>query len=147
MPLARYFLYVGGVLFALLFVAGAFLPKSPRPASADSHLLRIQISSDQRWPERVVFDTGVRVEIPAQRAELPAERPSPAEPADASAKALGALAQLQPQPPSASEPRPADRKKRMPKPQHQFNPAKRSTAPAIRLARHPQFGWFGYSIW
>lgn len=145
MPLARYFLYVGGVLLALLFVAAALLPKLPLPASTGPRLPSIHISSERKWPERVVFDTGIQMNIPTRAADLRAESLVPAVPADVSANARNALAQLQPS--TAGVPRTSDRKKRGPKLQRQFNVAKRSTAPVIRLARHPQFGWFGYSIW
>src|SRR5258707_14563859 len=37
MPLARYFLYVGGVLLALLFIVGAYLPKFPVAAKATAN--------------------------------------------------------------------------------------------------------------
>jgi hypothetical protein len=93
----------------------------------------------------VVFDTGIQMNIPTRAADLRAESLVPAVPADVSANARNALAQLQPS--TAGVPRTSDRKKRGPKLQRQFNVAKRSTAPVIRLARHPQFGWFGYSIW
>jgi len=144
MPLARYFCY-GGVLLALLFVAGAFLPKSPIPASVDRHLPRILISSERKWPERVVFDTSIRVNVPTLPAPSPVESPAPAAPPDVSARARNALAQLEPS--AAVEPRATDRKKRGPKPQRQFNLEKRSIAPMIRVARYPQFGWYGYSMW
>jgi hypothetical protein len=119
------------------------LPKLPLRASTDLQLPPIRMSSERKWPEPVVFDTSIRVDTPARPADLPAAPPVPA--ADVSAHARNAFAQLQS--PAAGEQRASDRKKRGPKLQRQFNVAKRSSAPVTRLARHPQFGWFGYSMW
>jgi hypothetical protein len=145
MPLARYFAYVGGVLLALLFIADFCLPKLPPAEATDPHFPRILISSERKWPERVVFDTSIQMNVPARPTDLLAESPVPAVSADVSAKAREAFAQLQPS--STNAPRPSDRTKRGSKPQRQFNLARRSVAPVIRVARHPQFGWFGLSIW
>src|ERR1700748_2422676 len=60
MPLMRYFVFVGGALLALLFIANACLPAlpegSPRSTAA-TDLSVIRIHSNAKWPERVVFDT------------------------------------------------------------------------------------------
>jgi hypothetical protein len=61
MPLARYFVVVGGALVALLFAFDFFSPK----ASADSGIhsagpvdkTTMRIRSQQKLPERIVFDT------------------------------------------------------------------------------------------
>ena len=58
MPLRRYFLYIGSVLLALLFITDWYLP----PSSADrarSGIDRtiIRIHSAQKWPAAVVIDT------------------------------------------------------------------------------------------
>ena len=59
MPLMRYFVFVGGALLALLFVADACLPALPVAVASrsDTDLSVIRIHSDRKWPERVVFDT------------------------------------------------------------------------------------------
>ena len=57
MPLARYFLYVGGVLLTLVFILDACLTKLPVMESADVNSPIIRIRSDRKWPERIVFDT------------------------------------------------------------------------------------------
>ncbi len=62
MPLLRYFLFVGGTLIALLFVANAALPAMPFPqnlVSGSSDLPPVRIHSDRKLPDRVVFDTSV----------------------------------------------------------------------------------------
>lgn len=60
MPIFRYFVFVGGALLALLFVADYALPSQPvakaiATASNDQPLIRIR--SDRHLPERVVLDT------------------------------------------------------------------------------------------
>ena len=61
MPLARYFLCVGGVLLALLFMVSAELPKVPATQATNTvaELPMIRIHTDRKWPERVVFDTSI----------------------------------------------------------------------------------------
>src|SRR5262249_40480456 len=61
MPLARYFVFVGGALMALLFAFDFFSPKAAADGgvhsagTVDKSTLRIR--SDQKWPERIVSDT------------------------------------------------------------------------------------------
>ncbi|PJG54009.1 hypothetical protein CVM73_16410 [Bradyrhizobium forestalis] len=60
MPILRYFIFVGGALLALLFVADFVFPAAPVvqaivTASNDQPLIRIR--SDRHLPERVVLDT------------------------------------------------------------------------------------------
>ena len=67
MPVARYFLYVGGVLLALLFALDAFAPQQAAVASnaapsIDKTVVRIR--SDQKLPERVVYDTSLPTIVP-----------------------------------------------------------------------------------
>ena len=88
MPLARYFLYVGGVLLTLVFILDACLT-SQLPAIERSHADSpvIRIHSDRKWPERIVFDTALPV-IPAPAIEEHLAA-SPASVADVSVKAAG----------------------------------------------------------
>lgn len=151
MPLARYFSYVGGVLLALLFVLDAYLPKVPVAERADANLPVIRIHSDRKWPERVVYDTSQPTIIPAQIVSGgPASWPQQRSPTSLARGAKGrereAFAQLQPF--DAKQLQPSDSKKREPNLQRQRKIAKRrAAAPALLVARHPQFGWFGNSIW
>ena len=67
MPVARYFLFVGGVLLALLFALDAFAPQQMAVAgnaapSIDKTVVRIR--SDQKLPERVVYDTSLPTIVP-----------------------------------------------------------------------------------
>jgi hypothetical protein len=150
MPLARYLLFVGGVLLALLFISDPFLPKLPVADWSNSHSAIIRIHSDQKWPERVVYDTSLPTLIPAQIENVETDLPGPARVGDVvKAMEREAFAQLQLQPSDAIQLQRSDPKKREPKLQRQRKKiAKRQAAPAARLvARQPQFGWFGNSIW
>jgi hypothetical protein len=141
MPVARYFLYVGGVLLALLFISDAYLPKLPvaKTARTDVPIIRIHIKSDRKWPERIVYDTSLPTVAPAQIAnadiggavtETPARMP-------AKAQAREAFAQLQPSDPIKGERKP-ERKRKI---------AKHRAAPWFLVAQRPQFGWYGRSFW
>ena len=145
MPLARYFLFVGGVLLALLSISDAYLPKLAVSNRAISHSAIIRIHSDQKWPERVVYDTSLPTAIPAQIANMEASVAVPEIAASATVREREAFAQLQ-RPDANQLP---DPKKREPKLQRQRKKiAKRQAAPAARLvARQPQFGWFGNNMW
>lgn len=60
MPILRYFMFVGGALLALLFVASYALSNAPAAqtvATANSEAPVIRIRSDRKLPERVVLDT------------------------------------------------------------------------------------------
>ena len=70
MPVARYFLFVGGALLALLFALDAFVPQQVAVASnaapsIDKTMVRIR--SDQKPPERVVYDTSLPTIVPRGR--------------------------------------------------------------------------------
>lgn len=84
MPLMRYFVVVGGALFVLLLIVNACLPAAPvaaeSAATVDRSVLRIH--SDQKWPERVVFDTTQPTITPAPAAPSAAEISSPQKTAD-----------------------------------------------------------------
>lgn len=146
MPLARYFLYVGGVLLALLFISDAYLPQLPVVVRADPDRPVIRIHSDRKWPERVVFDTSQPTIIPAQTASTVAGVPAPAAVANISARVRDAFAEFKPSDQKQallSEP-----KKPEQKPQRKRKIAKRRVAPPIMLvAQQPQFSLFGNNTW
>jgi hypothetical protein len=138
MPVARYFMYVGGVLLALLFISDAFLPKltvADRTATA-TELPAIRIHSDRKWPERVVLDTSTPTIVPAQTAKAEAVVPPPTPAADDSAKTRvrETFAQfVSPEP-----------KKPEAKPQRKRKIAKSRPAPPVMMvAQQPRFGFFG----
>ncbi len=137
MPVARYFMYVGGALLALLSISGAFLPKSPVVDRTDSaaELPAIRIHSDRKWPERVVFDTSIPTVVPAQTAKAEAIAPSPTPVADVSARVRvrEAFAQMVPPEPKKPEAKP-QRKRKIAK--------NRVAPPMIQVAQQPRFGFF-----
>ena len=65
MLIARYFLWVGSALIALLLMAGWFWPSTPstpaqQATAAETPVERtIRIQSERKWPEKMVFDTTV----------------------------------------------------------------------------------------
>ena len=148
MPVARYFLFVGGVLLALLFALDAVLPKLPAADQSEAavDLPVIRIHTDRKWPERVVFDTSVPTIVPAQLAKTDAVVPAPTNVADVSATARvrEAFAQLQPaQLPPASPKRPEQ------KPQPKRKVVKnRPPPPMVVVAQQPpRFGFFANNTW
>jgi hypothetical protein len=150
MPLARYFLFVGGVLLALLFVADACLPKMPAEESANGGFdpTTIRIHSDRKWPERVVFDTSHPAIVPAQTANAEPGRPTPARDVDspATARLRDSFAQLQPSDQKQAQlPDPKALEKKL---QPKRRMAKRHVAPPMmRVAQQPSFGFFGNNTW
>src|SRR5437879_9206867 len=121
MPVARYFLCVGGVLLALLFLFDAYAPSTPVVSATETGVDKpvIRIHSDRKWPERVVYDTSLPTIIPAQIANTEASVPARAAVADVSAKAREREAFAQLQPSDASQLQPSDPKKREPNLQRQ----------------------------
>jgi len=132
-------------LLALLFISDDYFPKLAVSNRAISHSAIIRIHSDQKWPERVVYDTSLPTVIPAQIANMETSVAVPEIAASATVREREAFAQLQ-RPDANQLP---DPKKREPKLQRQRKKiAKRQAAPAARLvARQPQFGWFGNNMW
>ena len=61
MPLRQYFTWVGSFLLLGLFAADWCLPApvvdAPRSGIPLHERISLRIHSDQKWPERVVFDT------------------------------------------------------------------------------------------
>jgi hypothetical protein len=147
MPLARYFLFVGGALLALLFIADACMPRVPVGDRANSIPVTIRIHSDLKWPERVVYDTSLPTIVPTRTASTENDVPEPTTTVtDVPTKAREAFAQLQPSDSIQSPPSYA--RKREVKLQHPRKPARKRAAPhEFLMARQPHLGWFGYSTW
>jgi hypothetical protein len=142
MPLARYFVFVGGVLLALLFISGAMLPKLPMAESADLGIEKssLKINSDRKWPERIVFDASIPALVPAQATmiEQAVRPPATAALVDVSAKVRDAFAQFEP----------SDQKKPEPKPHLKRKIAKKHLAPPrVLVAQQPRFGLFVSNTW
>ena len=146
MPIARYFLYVGGVLLALLFGVDAFAPKEPVASSiaavaAPEANPTLRIRSDRKWPERVVYDTSLPTIVPP-KVEMVAAAvvPEPVAEMPPKARVRESFAQF----------RPADERKPEAKPLPKRKIAKVRTAPQsqpMRVAQQPNFGFFANNIW
>jgi hypothetical protein len=150
MPLARYFLLVGGALLALLFITDAYLPKLPvADSSAEAvDMPVIRIHTDRKWPERIVFDTRIPTITPRPAENTVASVAAPSTVADVSAKVRvrEAFAQLPPPPDQARLQ--SDPKKPEPKLQHRRKIARNRVAPPTMLvAQQPRFGFFASGMW
>lgn len=65
MPLGRYFVFVGSVLLALLFLADWYVPQTAAaPARAEVDRSIIRLHSRHTWPERIVIDTSLPTIVP-----------------------------------------------------------------------------------
>jgi len=143
MPLARYFVYVGGVLLALLFIADACLPKRPVAHGAERISYGIRIHSDRKWPERIVYDTSLPTITTPQIASEEQGARAPLTIASAKPREQGAFAQLPAS--DATQLQSFDSKRRQPTRQRQYKVMKRHAPPPMLLAaRQRPFGWFAY---
>ena len=160
MPLARYFFFVGAALLALLILSNQVLPQVPvadrSEASADRYSIKIR--SEQKLPERVVFDTSIQPPAPALARTVKTEvnRPAPPAIAEFSAKARvrETFAQFRPTEPDqlqpsdleqlqASDPRQPEAKL----PPKRKIARKHAAPPMMQLAQQPQFGLLGRNTW
>ena len=78
-PVAGYFVVVGGVLTVLLLIVGWLLPgppaKTPNPTNfSDGPINRIR--STQKWPDKIVLDTDQPTMRPPPEVETPPAQPS-----------------------------------------------------------------------
>jgi hypothetical protein len=97
-PIARYFILVGGTLAALLFIAGWCLPTPPvmfagQRLAIDRAVIRIK--STHKWPEKVVLDTSKPTIAPSAVDEPPATHSLTSDEAGNQSD-LEAMVQLQP---------------------------------------------------
>ena len=164
MPVARYFLFVGGVLLALLVVIGSYVPQPPvetavsTGANTDSDKPFIRINSERKWPEAVVFDTTHPPAVAAPVA-VAANVPAPAPEISANARVREAYAQFQPsnlkqmhsskQVQAQVQPQPPVAKIAQSKPQPKRRVAKNHMGPPMMLAAQqpqPHFGFF-FNTW
>ncbi|MEH2528663.1 MULTISPECIES: hypothetical protein [unclassified Bradyrhizobium] len=156
MPVARYFLFVGGVLLALLLAIDVFVPQqavvaSQAVPSVDKTVVRIR--SDQKLPERVVYDTSLPTIVPpptmtAQAAAPPARAAAPASPvADAAAQARVRETFAEFVPAEAKKPEPQVQRKRKVAKTRPALPMQFAQHPQMRVAQQSQFGFFGGPNW
>ena len=150
MPVARYFLFVGGVLLALLLAIDALVPQqavvaSQAAPSVDKTVVRIR--SDQKLPERVVYDTSLPTIVPPTVTAQAVAPPAPAvASADATAQARVRETFAQFVPAEAKKPEPqVQRKRKIAKTVRRRRC--RSAQPQMRVAQQSQFGFFGGPSW
>jgi hypothetical protein len=155
MPVARYFLFVGGVLLALLFVIGSYLPQPPVEtvvgANTDSDKPFIRINSERKWPEAVVYDT-THPPVVAAPVAIAVNVPAPAPVISPNARVREAYAQFQPsdlkQVHSSKQTQPPAAKVAQLKPQPKRRVAKnRMGPPMVLAAQQPRFGFFFNNTW
>jgi hypothetical protein len=146
MPVARYFLFVGGILLALLLAVDAFFPQqavvaSQAAPSIDKTVVRIR--SDQKPPERVVYDTSLPTIVPSAVTALAATPVAPVAAAavdvSAQAKVRDTFAQFVPSEAKKSE---VQRKRKIAK-----NRSMQGAQPQVRVAQQSHYGFFGGSNW
>lgn len=143
MPLMRYFVYVGGALLALLFIADACLPPLPvaKASRSAADLSVIRIHSDTKWPERVVFDT-TRPTIAPVPATVVAEAAAPQEKTAAAPSKSGvreAFAQL----PAPTHPK----VKRKAVARNYAGPPNYAGPQRMLVAQQRPVAFFGNNIW
>ena len=85
MPVAKYFVFVGSALAALLLIVSWYCPAPPTIATDRPQIIvraAIRIKSERKWPEKIEFDTSLPTIVPpagealsvaAQPASLPLE--------------------------------------------------------------------------
>ena len=143
MPVARYFLFVGGMLLALLFAVDALLPQEVAVASNGAPSIdktTVRIRSAQKLPERVVYDTSLPTIVPPT-SNVVAAAATPAPDSSAQARVRDTFAQFVPADARKIEQPQTPRKRRVAK----THP---SQQPPVRLAQQQsRFGFFGGPGW
>ena len=149
MSLAGYFRNVGAALLALLWIADFYLPRPPVDRSAAVDQPTIRIHSDQKWPERVVFDTStpaVSTTPAASDRKVEASLAAAAWPAGSAVttKAGDALAML----PRTDSPGQETARQDQRQSKVATRPARRKARPQVLpVAPERQFAWFGFRPW
>jgi len=144
MPVARYFLWVGGALLAVLLIANWSLPGLPGAERTSVNPPLIRIQSEQKWPKRIVYDTSHETVVPAPSARGQPGIGSPAAAAGVLAAARDAFAEAPAS--DTGKAQSVDQKKPDAKP-HAKRKVARRRAPVLMVERRPQFGWFGPNYW
>lgn len=152
MPVARYFVFVGGVLVALLLAINLFVPQDSVVASHSAPGIdksTVRIHSDQKLPERVVFDTTLPpVAAPAPAVQTAAVLPAPAPEPTAKARVRDSFAQFVPGEARKAEAAPTPKKRRVARAHTYPRPY---AGPRMRFAQQqyqqPHFGFFGGPVW
>ena len=151
MPVARYFLFVGGALLALLMAINALVPQQAVVASQAAPSVNktvVRIRSDQKLPERVVYDTSLPTIVPppsmTAQVTVPAVAPASAD-ATAQARVRETFAQFVPA--EAKKPEPQVQRKRKFAKSRPAPPMQIAQPRQMRVAQQSHFGFFGGSNW
>jgi hypothetical protein len=140
MPLAAYFRNVGAVLFALLLIAGFYLPPPRDAERARANPPEIRIHAEQKLPAPVVFDTTQVVPAAVTPAPWDSNPPAPPTAREMPAKVRNAYGQS-----DAHRAASVEQKKRQSARRYA---ARRQTHPQfVMAAPQGQFGWFGFRSW
>jgi hypothetical protein len=78
-PVAKYFTVAGSVLIALLLIAGWSFPEAPASVPRRTeHIGRapIRITSEHKWPEKIILDTNRPTFLPPPTEETLIEEPA-----------------------------------------------------------------------
>lgn len=140
MPIIRYFLFVGGLLLALLFAADRYLPPPvERTDATDPDRTTIRIRSARSLPEKIVFDTRPRTDVP----KMVEAHPTPEEPQQSAREAMASLPAV-PTPDAKKEPPERKRAEARPQAKRWAKSARRPAEPRLAFERHDFFtgGWW-----
>ncbi|MCS3932045.1 hypothetical protein M2175_007076 [Bradyrhizobium elkanii] len=133
MPVVRYFVFVGSLLFGLLLAADRYLPApAERSSTIDVDRSIIRIRSAQNLPEKIVFNTA---SAPMVTASGPIETEQHEDPRHALATMPQNTRTVQP------EPKPVTRlaERRAPRTHRAI---RKPTEPRVAMERHELFsGW------
>jgi hypothetical protein len=148
MPVARYFLYVGGVLLALLLAINAFVPQELALASHSAPGIdksTVRIHSTQKLPERVVYDTSLPTIVPpVGKIQVAAVPPAPVAARTQTSAQTTAQVRVRD---TFAQFVPAEPKKVQPQVQHKRRIAKIRPVQPVRVAQQSHFGFFGGPSW
>jgi hypothetical protein len=142
-PLARYFVFVGSVLVALLFGVNWIWPGSapvqPQDTSAQAALDApiARIHSTQKWPDKIDFDTSKPTIVPPAPTLAATASPQPALTTTAAASPLDARAEIKP------NTQPAQARKRVARVHHRSYPRQATArwANAYPMATSWSWSW------
>jgi len=149
MSLAGYFRNVGAALLALLWIADFYGSRPPVAQNTTVDQPTIRIHSDQKWPERVVFDTSTPIASTRQAASnrnIEASLAAAAWPASsaATAKPGDAFAMM----PRTDSPGPESARSDQKQSKVAVRPARKKTRPHFSpFSPDRQFAWFGFRPW
>jgi hypothetical protein len=148
MPVARYFLFAGGVLLALLLAIDALVPQQAIVASEAAPSVNktiVRIRSDQKLPERVVYDTSLPTIVPPPT--MTAQAVAPLVPAAGDATAQTRVRETFAQYVPAEAKKPEVQRKRKIAKIRPAQPMQFGQQPQMRVAQQSQFGFFGGPRW